>query len=124
MKSFEELLKEKKDLEPNPPKSERAELLGKLYNIYELDYKIQTWKEYCKWLKQNKFNNSKIKVEEYRKIAYPKIQIKNFCSFWLSHIPTEDLYYLISIMNDIKNRKGSPNKWLFWAIKPIQNNKK
>ena len=37
----------------------------------------------------------------------------------LSHIPTKDLYYMISVFKDKVNRDGlqSANKWFWWSIK-------
>lgn len=37
----------------------------------------------------------------------------------LSHIPTKDLYYMISIFKDAQNRKGLDyaSKWFWYSIK-------
>lgn len=98
-------------------KSERAELLSQLYQFYEEDYKIQKWKEYVGWLKQNRKKHSLEMIEEYKRISFKKISLKTFCSYWLSHIPTDDLYYLVSFARDKHNRKESFNRWLFYNLK-------
>lgn len=114
---LDEIEKLKKEV-PRPIfKSERAELLNQLYTFYEKDYKKQTWKEYIIWLRNNNKKHSNDSINDYKKIAYKKITIKSFCSFWLSHIPTKDLYYLISIARDCDNRNVSFNKWLFWSLR-------
>lgn len=98
-------------------KSQRADLLGQLYDFYEKDYSVQTWKEYVRWLKDNRKKHCKDTVAQYKKVAYPKITVKSFSSYWLSHIPTEDLYYILSIARDKHNRSESFNRWLFWSLK-------
>lgn len=98
-------------------KSQRAELFNDLYSFYEKDYKKQKWKEYISWLKKNRKKHTKEAIAEFRLVSYPKISIRSFCSFWLGHIPTDDLYYLVSIARDCDNRGISFNKWLFWALK-------
>ena len=40
----------------------------------------------------------------------------------VSHIPTKDLYYLISICKDSKNRRGSFSKCLFGCLKLDKKN--
>ena len=75
------------------------------------------WKNYIAWLKQNRFKHSRDTVEEFKKIAPKEISVKSFCSFWLGHLKTEDLYYLLSIAKDKEQRGESFNKWLFWALK-------
>lgn len=103
---------------PEPKfKSERSELFNQLYTFYEKDYKKQTWKDYIKWLKKNHKKHSKNTIDEFKVLSYPKINLRSFCSFWLGHIPTNDLYYLASIARDCENRGVSFNKWLFWALK-------
>jgi len=125
MISLQEALEQKrKDIEVIPKfKSQRAELLCELYSYYEKDYKIQAWKSYIQWLKANRMKHTIINLQEYKKVAYPKITVKSFCSFWVSHIPTNDLYYLISIARDYSNRGQSFNKWLFFALKAQDNSK-
>jgi len=127
MKTFQELLDEYKNrLDLIPPKktlNQRQELFAELYNYYEKDYKKQAWKSYVQWLKQNRIKHNKISIQEYKKIAFKKITVKSFCSFWLSFIPTVDLWYLVSIAKDMDNRGQSFNRWLFWAIK-VQDDSK
>lgn len=124
MISLQDALKEKREALDVIPKarSERASLFGELYEFYEKDYKRQTWLSYIKWLKENRFKHNKERVMQYKKVAFPKITIKSFCSYWLCHMKTEDLYYLISIARDHDHRGTSFNRWLFWALKADSQN--
>lgn len=106
-----------------PKLTERQEILKQLYGYYEKSYKKNTWSEYVKWLKQTKTKHSKKSVEDYKKKAFKKITISSFCSYWLSHIPTKDLYYLLSYARDMDNRGENFNKWLFWSLNPIKHKK-
>lgn len=46
---------------------------------------------------------------------------KKLFAIKLSHIPTEDLPYVISVGKDYKNRHGSFSKYLYGSIKPKTN---
>lgn len=121
MKTFQDLINEYKDrIDLIPPKkslNQRQELFAELYNYYEKDYKRQAWKSYVAWLKQNRVKHTKLAVENYKKVAFKKITVKSFVSYWLGFIPTPDLWYLVSIAKDMDNRGQSFNKWLFYSIK-------
>lgn len=101
------------------PKSQRAEIISQIYEYYLLDNKKQNWKNYIKWLKCNKLKHSKDNMSIFKKTKeyHKNIPIKSFCSFWLSHIKTFDLFYILSIAKDKNNRNESFNKWLFWSLK-------
>lgn len=98
-------------------RSERNEQFFELYNHYAKSYKKNMWVNYIGWLKQNRFKHSKERVAQYKKIAYPIINEKSFCSYWFGFMKTNDLYFLNSICRDKENRGENVNKWLFWAIK-------
>lgn len=100
-----------------PTLSERSQILKEIYEHYERSYKMNVWSDYIKWLKANKYKHSKEKISEYDKLKFKKITISSFCSFWLSHIPTKDLYYILSYAKDLENRKQNFNKWLFYNLK-------
>lgn len=117
--SFKDAINKKK-LEVSTPlkfNSKRSELFAELYSYYERSYKKNTWSEYIKWLKKNKYKHSKERVEEYKKIKRPIITVRSFCSYWFSFIPTNDLPYILSIARDMEHRNQNFNKWLFWSIK-------
>lgn len=99
--------------------SKRADLLGQLYEYYERCYIKEMEALYSNWLLEKKNIHSIESGRAFKKTSQyrTKITMKSFCGFWLSHIPTEDIYYLISIARDKEHRGESFNRWLFWAIK-------
>lgn len=99
-------------------RSQRSEIISQLYEFYKADWKVSTWKNYVAWLKQNRIKNSEESRAKFKKSTsfFKMMTVRYFC-VKISHIPTEDLYYLISIAKDKQNRGESFNKWLFWALK-------
>lgn len=101
-------------------RSSRNKLMEELHQFYKDDKYILDRQAYAKWLFRNKLKPSPENIQKWKKTSgeyYPEITPASFASFWLGHIPTDHLYYLISIAKDKKNRKESFNKWLFWALK-------
>lgn len=100
-------------------RSERSEVFAELYKYYENDWKVQTWKNYITYLKQNKKKDTNEQRELFKKsdLYFKKISVKSFCSFWLSFLTTDELYFILSIAKDKLNRKESFNKWLFYSLK-------
>jgi|ERR1035437_4329848 hypothetical protein len=100
------------------PRSERADLIGQVFEFYKLDNKRNNWRNYIQWLKINKFKPSKLKVEEFKKtkLYFKEKTIKTFC-FNLAHIPTKSLYYVCSQGRDKRNRGENFCSWLFSQIK-------
>lgn len=100
-------------------RNQRRSLFRDLYPYYERDWKRQTWKNYQTWLRTNRLKDSKENQAKFKKskMFYAKVTPASLASFWLSHMKTEELYYLISIAKDKENRKESFNRWLFWALK-------
>lgn len=101
------------------PKSERAELLGQIYEHYEKSWKKNTWTNYIKWLKEQKKKNTKDNQALFKKSKsyFKKDTIKTFCSFRLGHVKTNDLYYILSQAKDKDNRGENFNLWLFANLK-------
>lgn len=101
----------------NTPRSERAELLGQIYEKYRASNKTQNHKRYVKWLAENKFKHSEQKVVEFKKtkICLKARTIKSF-AIMLAHIPTKDLYYILSIAKDKENRNENFGGWLMGEI--------
>jgi len=113
--SLQEYIKKYKNEKPKI--SQRSELLGQIYEYYKISYKKNTWHDYLVWLGKRK--NTPQLIEEFKKSkAYHKqIDVGSFCSFWLCHIPTEDLWYLLSIAKDMDKRNQNFNRWLFWSLR-------
>lgn len=102
--------------------NQRQTLIKELYEVYELENKVENYIRYKHWLKKNKgtpedFKKAKLPIDK----KYIKPNTPSFFAIRLSHIPTEDLYYLISRKNDFKWRdkykKSAFTKWLFFSIK-------
>ena len=134
MISIEQLIKQKiENLDSGKnlfEKKSRKDLIKELYEVYILENKFENYFRYRHYLKKNKKENTKENVAEFQKakldinLKYIKPFPASFFAIKLSHIPTEDLFYLISVEKDIINRKGykkcSFSKWLFYSIKPKQ----
>lgn len=106
-------------IEKPKQRSQRAELIEQLYNIYMSDTqvrhrKITNWKRYCEWCRNNKTPDSKEAQSKFKKSkSYIKTHnIKTFVYF-LSVIPTSDLDYLISVAKDMNNRNQNFSGYLF-----------
>jgi hypothetical protein len=104
-------------------KSERAEMIKQIYDIYTSPHerilrKKENWKRYILYLKSFRFNHTPETIKQFKKTSqYIKEQpVKSLC-FFLSHIPTKDLYFIRSEMLDYKNRGKSASAYLFASIK-------
>lgn len=91
--------------------SERAELIKEIYEIYasqtQCDFRKKlNWKRYCEWCKEKNVSDSEENRSKFKRSkGYIKTHtVKAFCYF-ISPIPTKDLYYIASIARDMKNRK-------------------
>lgn len=116
MQSISEILNNI-DKEKTSSRSERAELIGQIYDFYKEDTRKQNWKRYIKWLKEKRLKHSLASVDNFKhtKVYFKTRNIKSFC-FLLSHIKTKDLYYIISLGKDKKNRGENFSGWLFGEI--------
>ena len=101
-------------------KSERAQVIKELYAIYtspleRILRKKENWKRYCAFCRASKQANTKEAQELFKKgKTYIKEQPIKTIIFFLSHIPTKDLYYIKSQMQDCSNRGKSASAWLFF----------
>lgn len=102
--------------------NERQTLIKELHEVYILENKVENWCRYLHWKKKTKgtpeeFKKAKLPINQ----KYIKPNTPSYFAIRLSHIPTGDLYYLISEKNDFKNRKkyqkSAFTKWLFFSIK-------
>lgn len=119
MPSISEILSElaKPKTKPKPP-SERADVLSQIYPIYRESTKIENWKRYIKWLKENRFKNSTDKIAEFKKTpTHLKTRTTKSFAIMLAHIPTKDLYYILSVAKDKSNRKENFSGWLMGEIR-------
>lgn len=104
-------------------KSERAQIIKEMYAIYthpaeRVLRKKENWKRYIAFLKTIRQADSKKNQSIFKRgKTYLREQpISSFCYF-ISFIPTKDLYHNKSMMQDCKNRGTSAGGWLMSQIK-------
>ncbi len=104
-------------------KSERAQVIKEIYSIYTSMgerklRKIENWKRYCQWAKDNRVPKGPEGIKKFKKTEFfiKESNIGSFCYF-ISHIKTKDLYYLLSVCKDKDNRGQSCGAWLFSSVK-------
>lgn len=102
-------------------RSERASVIKELYEIYSGDKvgrKITNWKRYCKWCRENNLTNSKENQIKFKKskLFIKEMPIKSFC-FFLSHLKTNDLHYMISVAKDKRNRGENYSAFIIGSVK-------
>lgn len=98
--------------------SERNDVVRQLYQLYDSSKedtlrKKDNWKRYVVWLKENRFRDSKETQDRFKKNKkfLKKVSESNF-AFFLSHIPTKDLYYVLSVCKDLSQRGKSIGKYI------------
>lgn len=102
--------------------SERNSILKEIYDFYYNDRfnrKIENWKRYIIWLKNNKIPNNESSQKAFRKSKlFIKILSPKVIAIKLSHIPTNDLYYLKAICKEKRDLKESIGAYILGSIKP------
>lgn len=108
MQSIQELLQQK--IEKKKKTSERAEAIKSIYEVYssqkqKMFRRKENWKRYCEWCRANRKENSPENTKLFKKSKkfIKEHSVKTICYF-LSHIPTSDLYYISSVGKDMQNR--------------------
>jgi len=115
-KEDEDKFKQEQKLRVNI-KSERVDVLSQIYPIYRESTKVENWKRYIKWLKENRFKNSTDKIAEFKKTPiHLKTRTTKSFAIMLAHIPTKDLYYILSVAKDKSNRKENFSGWLMGEV--------
>ncbi len=124
------------DFQPVTARSQRTALIQELYSLYTSqpdENKKENRKRYYAWVRLNhpnvckKAGFSKERYDsfkpEFKKAKLPKEQkfvtylSPSFFAIKLSHIPTEDLHYLISRARDVSHRKGCVAAMILGSIK-------
>jgi hypothetical protein len=99
------------------PRSERADVLSQIYPFYALSTKKENWKRYVKWLKANKKKHSRDQVLVFKKDKmFLRTRNDKAFAIMLAHIPTRDLYFVLSIAKDKDNRGENFSGWLMGEI--------
>lgn len=103
--------------------SERSECIEAIYAVYtseseRVGRKRENWHRYITYLREQRESDTiPAQARFKRSRSFVKEQeIKSFCYF-LSHIPTKDLYYIRSVMQDKLTRGELCSGWLFGTIK-------
>lgn len=94
--------------------SERTDLFRQIYSFYDTTQeenhrKRANWKRYIQYLKENKLRNSKETMQKFKKSKsfLRKITAQSMAIFWLNHVLTPDLYYVLSVVKDKSFRNES-----------------
>lgn len=99
-------------------RSERADILKQIYPFYVLSTRKQNWKRYIAWLKSNKVKNTKERVIAFKKEkSYLRGRSEKSFAIMLSHIPTKDLYFILSNAKQKDWRNENFSGWLMGEIK-------
>lgn len=87
--------------------TERNDLFKQIYSFYNTgqEYthrKKANWKRYVAYLKQNKIKDCKEEQVKFKKnkLFLKPMSERSMACFWLAHIPTKDLYYILSVTKD------------------------
>ena len=102
-------------------KSQRNDLMNQIYSFYLTDQervhnKKYRWKLYVQWLKENKYPSSNTKMLEFKKTKTYKntkgFTPKTMACFFLSHVTTKDLFYVLSVAKDKFMRNESVGAYI------------
>lgn len=101
--------------------SERAQIISEIYEIYlqdKIGRKIANWKRYVEWCRTWKQEKGKESENKFKKSKFylKELTVSQLCYF-LSHIPTKDLYFTRSVVLDKLNRKESIGGYLLGSVK-------
>lgn len=103
--------------------SERNDILRQIYAFYDTQQEIihtkrANWKRYISYLKHNKIQDSKEEQIKYTKNKlFLKKKSPSSIAFFLSHIPTKDLYYVLSVVKDKSFRNESVGAYIMSLTK-------
>ncbi len=124
MESISNLLSAVSVKEKKGESSERASVIKEIYELYTSDQeknfkKKENWKRFVHHCKRTNLPiKEKVVQEAFTKsnLYIKTYDIKLFC-IRLSHIPTQDLYYVLSVSKDKYFRGQNISAWLFSSIK-------
>ena len=86
--------------------SERNDILRQIYSFYDTgqeEYlrKKENWKRYIAFLKENRMPNTQENQTMFKKSKkFIKKMSPATLAYFLSHIPTRELYYILSVVKD------------------------
>lgn len=107
------------DLKPTKKKlNPRNDILKQIYAFYDTEQEVvltkrANWKRYIETLKKQKVKDS---IEQQRAFKKSKLFINKISpssmAFFLSHIPTQDLFYILSVSKDKSFRNESVGAYI------------
>lgn len=91
----------------------RNDILKQIYSFYDTEQEIiltkkANWKKYIEFLKRNKVRDSQEQQGVFKKSKFfIRKMTPSGLSYFLSHIPTKDLWYILSVVKDRAFRNES-----------------
>jgi len=98
--------------------SQRNDILRQIYSFYDSDREVfltkkKNWKRYIEFLKENKLKDTKENQERFKKSKkFIKKMSSSTVAYFVSHIPTNDLYYVLSVVKDKSFRNESVGAYI------------
>lgn len=98
--------------------SQRNDILRQIYSFYDSDREVfltkkKNWKRYVEFLKENKIKDTKENQERFKKSKkFIKKMSSSTVAYFVSHIPTNDLYYVLSVVKDKSFRNESVGAYI------------
>ena len=98
--------------------SQRNDILRQIYSFYDSDREVfltkkKNWKRYIEFLKENKIKDSKENQERFKRSKkFIKKMSSSTVAYFVSHIPTNDLYYVLSVVKDKSFRNESVGAYI------------
>lgn len=111
------------DIKPLSKKEEREMLMLEIYNYYKAENgkrKIENWKRYCKWCRDNRKSDNKENQKAFQKSKlYIKEMSLHSLTWLLKHIPTKDLYYFTSTGREFAHSGRYFSGWVMKWIEKV-----
>ena len=98
--------------------SQRNDILRQIYSFYDSDREVfltkkKNWKRYIEFLKENKLKDTKENQERFKRSKkFIKKMSSSTVAYFVSHIPTNDLYYVLSVVKDKSFRNESVGAYI------------
>ena len=98
--------------------SQRNDILRQIYSFYDSDREVfltkkKNWKRYIEFLRENKIKDSKENQERFKRSKnFIKKMSPSTVAYFVSHIPTNDLYYVLSVVKDKSFRNESVGAYI------------
>lgn len=101
--------------------SERTDVVRQIFEVYQSDRtgrKIENWKRFCLFCREKKIKNTSDTRKAFKKTSlFIRESTPRNLAVKLSHIPTQDLYYILSVSKDRLSRHESVGGFIFGSIK-------